>query len=363
MRGNKMKLKVVSNSISKLLILVSITGLLSLYSCAPEAPKLVPEPQGKVVEKVQVNGSTYAKPSKVDLLFVVDRSSSMESYQKSLSDNIEVFLNQFAQLNVDYHVGVITSDEADFCSTIFCSSSAYKFGKLQGNNKYVTPATKNGLVEIKKNILVGTDGDTNEVFLDPLMKALSPEMTKSGGDNQGFLRDDAYLAVVFITDTSDHSVALTQDVYKYVVGLKKSKNQVLGYGILIPQAVVKPICERDDYPTAKNPKKLEDFLSLLVNGGKRKNIMDLCSNTYGTELIKFSKDLVSYLTGTIYLNEHPILDTLKVYMNGIEMKSDLKSGWFYDPRMNAVIIGDNVVLDNYVGDGSGLKVSFATDAD
>ena len=55
---------------------------------------------------------------------------------------------------------------------------------------------------------VGTQGDRDEKGLEAMRKALSPQMTGPGGPNAGFLRDDAHLAVAFLTDEDDCSDAV-----------------------------------------------------------------------------------------------------------------------------------------------------------
>ena len=55
---------------------------------------------------------------------------------------------------------------------------------------------------------VGTKGDTFEAGLEAMERALSPAMTADGAPNAGFLRDDAYLGVVFLSDENDCSGGL-----------------------------------------------------------------------------------------------------------------------------------------------------------
>lgn len=53
--------------------------------------------------------------------------------------------------------------------------------------------------------LLGTDGDTYEKGLEAVERALTPPLTSPGGPNDGFLRDDAYLVVIYLTDENDCS--------------------------------------------------------------------------------------------------------------------------------------------------------------
>jgi hypothetical protein len=334
------------------ILCVSLVLTISYYGCSPAAPKLSPEQKFSEAEKIQVNGTTYIQQPKVDILFVVDRSGSMNSYQTNLSQNIDLFLNQLSYLDVDYQIGVLTSDGT---LPIYVNYHA----KLQGKVKIVTPSTPDALAQIKNNIMVGSLGDSREVFFSPIVKALSPHYLAVGGVNQGFIREKAHLAIVFLTDAEEQSQNISpQDTFDFLVDLKKSKNKVLSYGIIIPSSYVGGSgCLRD----AGEPLRFEEFLLKTINGGTKKNVMNICSQTFGNDLLRISKDLTRFLSGTIYLSQRPVLSTMSVYYNGIQLKSDFSNGWFYDPKINAVIIGNNVDLDNYVGDGSGMKVNFSVE--
>ncbi len=346
-----------------LILAMCLTAGAFSVSCSPASPKLVAQPE-VVFDKIDIKGDSGEYKPEVDILFVVDRSASMDSIQKNLSNNIDLFLNGLVSTKVNYHIGVIASDGETYnglkepgCS-FFCTTLPNTFGILQGDVKFVTPTTANGLNILKKNILVGVQGDGDEQFFEPISQALSPELSGPGKANYGFIRDSAYFAVVFITDTDDHSKAANYDsTYKFLVNFKKSRNKVLSYGILIPSALGSALpagCVRDSSDNLL-PGSLEAFLHQTINN--KSNEMNLCDPQFGTQLTKFSKDLVRYLVGTIPLNKVPVISSIQVFFGGKELPSDLSTGWYYDPRINAVIMGNNIVLDDE-GDGSGLRIKF-----
>jgi len=53
--------------------------------------------------------------------------------------------------------------------------------------------------------LLGTDGSSYEKGLEAAERALTPPLTADGGPNADFLREDAYLVVVFLSDENDCS--------------------------------------------------------------------------------------------------------------------------------------------------------------
>ena len=70
-------------------------------------------------------------PDEVDILMVVDDSCSMDPYQARLGSNFETFISYFIEADVDYQIGVVTTDVMD----------PRKSGKIQG--EIITPETSN----------------------------------------------------------------------------------------------------------------------------------------------------------------------------------------------------------------------------
>lgn len=58
---------------------------------------------------VPLNNPT-ADPAVIDLLFVVDNSGSMCQEQTTLRNNFELFVEELADANIDFHVGITTTD-------------------------------------------------------------------------------------------------------------------------------------------------------------------------------------------------------------------------------------------------------------
>ena len=55
-------------------------------------------------------GLSNTAPVKLDILWVVDNSSSMCEEQNSLAANVQRFLDKFAQFNADLHMAVVTTN-------------------------------------------------------------------------------------------------------------------------------------------------------------------------------------------------------------------------------------------------------------
>lgn len=152
----------------------------------------------------------------VDLLFVIDNSGSMSDEQANLVNSVPSFISEIQIQLADtdtYHVGVITSDEYEYngscdkegamvTATGGDDSSDAVCGPYADGYRYMT---ENDDLEVAFSCaaMVGTDGDGDERPMQTMQAALSPEMNAPGKCNDGFLRDDALLVIVIITDEED----------------------------------------------------------------------------------------------------------------------------------------------------------------
>jgi len=132
-------------------------------------------------------------PSAVDILLVVDDSGSMQDEQTKLSAGFEEFVEYFEFADVDYHIGVITTD----------MDAGQDSGKLQGDPRWIEPSTPDRATAFANNVQVGIQGSGNERGLDAARVALGQEMLN--GYNAGFIREEAYLSLIFVSDEEDSS--------------------------------------------------------------------------------------------------------------------------------------------------------------
>ena len=171
----------------------------------------------------------------VDVLFVVDNSGSMADEQANLIASVPGFIDGItARLGVhtDYHVGVVSTDEATFnadgCQELGALvtrtegdlSSAADCGPYIDGTTYMTP--RDDLeAAFACAAQLGIDGNGIERPMDALMAALETP-AELEGCNAGFLRDDALLVVVLITDEEDDGESVGGPVswYEQVLAAK-----------------------------------------------------------------------------------------------------------------------------------------------
>jgi hypothetical protein len=167
----------------------------------------------------------------VDFLFVVDDSGSMSDNQRNLIENFPIFIEgiQSTLGEVDsMHVGVVTSDDyvdnGSGCNTIGDlvirtggeDSSAASCGPYAEGHNYMTEA--DDLPEaFACAAMVGTEGSFQERPMEAMLRAIDGSDAGPGQCNEGFLRDDALLVVVIITDEADGPGDPEHDEHDYPV--------------------------------------------------------------------------------------------------------------------------------------------------
>jgi hypothetical protein len=152
--------------------------------------------------------------SGIDFLFVVDDSASMAAQQARLLSSFDGFIAAIQNTIVDvtsYHVGVVTSDAYAWNET-GCrglGDLVTVTGGADASGASCGPFAEGGRFASDQDDLsqkfpciarVGTEGSAVELPVSAAIAALHPGKAEPGGCNEAFLRDDAILVVVIVTD-------------------------------------------------------------------------------------------------------------------------------------------------------------------
>jgi hypothetical protein len=143
----------------------------------------------------QTDTFRQAPNNQVDILWVIDDSNSMEEEQETLRAGFDSFASRLEESGADFHIGVI--------STSFDYTDPSR-GVLKGEPPYLTN-TDDYLALFSERAVVGTDGSDKEKGLEAALYALQPVLNVEGAPNAGFVRPDAQLLVVFVSDEEDCS--------------------------------------------------------------------------------------------------------------------------------------------------------------
>lgn len=143
----------------------------------------------------------------IDLLFVVDNSGSMGPYQSNLGASVPGFVDALrdALPTDDYHVMIVDSSgpaEGDCEHRLGAGNRGNDSGleclPADGPNYLAGDDEIDQLFPCLAH--VGTSGDSAEQVANAMLNAVSPGFVADDGCNAGFLRNDALLVVVLITD-------------------------------------------------------------------------------------------------------------------------------------------------------------------
>ncbi len=156
--------------------------------------------------------------NKMDIVFVVDDSGSMSEEQSNLASNFPMFaslLSNYTTMDgqkIDYRIAVTTTGR-DIMYTVSAGgitlpqSEMGDDGAFKNNcnmaKRYLEPADPNMSQVLSCRANVGTGGPSVEMPLLMTKWALGNRV--ADGTNAGFLRDDALLGVVMLTDEDDSS--------------------------------------------------------------------------------------------------------------------------------------------------------------
>lgn len=192
-----------------------------------------------------------ATPTPADILFVVDNSCSMEDEQDNLANNFSFFINEIAGSNLDYRIAVVSTDVEGGPNGVEreglrvsrfkdpeprtlisiddsdCREVGTRHGCFRGpeTTRVVTSsmAAAMQISAFTDNVKLGSCGSGTETGLLAMQTALQ----KARGDcNAGFLREDANLIVVIVSDENDQDNTNIQNYVQFLKGLKRSAAQL-----------------------------------------------------------------------------------------------------------------------------------------
>jgi len=331
-----------------------------------------------VVDATQTERFRQRDRPKVDLLWVMDNSSSFRPYQERISANVGTFLQVANDERVDWQVAVTSSGltEAQVaptqpeCPGGAKGGEAGRFFPIDGSHpRILTPTQPNLGVHWAHNMMVGDcfGGDGVEQPLEAAFRALSPplinEVKSSAHDspwddgNAGFIRRDAALAVIFVTDDRDHSDfgRTPQQYADFFLSLKdqRLRDMVKVHAITLPKTGSPAVnCAR----ATPAPRPTGDRIIEVVEatGGHWLNICTPTSDTaaWTAGLRAMSRAALGSFTPRFYLDSQPgdangdgvvNEEDLQIWVDGEELLP-IRNGtriWSYDPVSRTVDFSAN----------------------
>ena len=170
-------------------------------------------------------------PIKLDLLFMIDDSQSMSEEQANLARNFPRLIDALKQMPAglpDLHLGVVSSDmgAGNSVTSGACATPIGDRGALRVRDGCgLDPAKGRFLISEAGGVNTNFTGDISAVFaclaelgtggcgFEHQLQSVRMALSGFVADNNGFLRSDAHLAIVYITDEDDCSAPADSTMY------------------------------------------------------------------------------------------------------------------------------------------------------
>lgn len=266
------------------------------YSAAPAAPD-VPIDDGSVVDEWDLGGLNAS----ADVLFYGDTSFSMTEELQTMGAQITSFVERLTTNAPDWHLMAVTGPT----------------GCAQGG--VLHPGIANWESRFANGILTKPADQTQDEM--GLQNTLAALQRSGSGCNAGFLRPDAQLHIIYISDENDESPGSEtptywEDYVNQIVAFKGDPSLVRlsGVGGPVPNG-----CDGADPGVGY-------WDAALVTGGE---FVSICGD-WASQLDDLAD--LSSSRDTFELSETPDLNTLVVTVDAVDRFGD----WVYNPSTNVV---------------------------
>jgi hypothetical protein len=272
-------------------------------------------------------------PANVDILWVIDNSPSMVQEQEEVGRRFADFIGHLEETNIDFHLGVITTD---------MDEENPDAAHLVGDPAVIDSEVPDYQAVFNARVQVGVDGSDMERGLEAAYQALTEPIASDA--NAGFLRREATLSIIFVSDendcsdqgalpaTSDGSACYddaelltpVRDFVEDFRSLKDDPTQVIASAVVGPE--VNEGC-LDSVPGTR-------YRSIAENtGGVEGNI---CDHDFSDIMDQMGLS-VSGVRAAFELSRVPVLETLEVWIGDPEADTstweqvleDPDQGWTY----------------------------------
>ncbi len=331
-----------------------MSSVFFLSGCAQEAPTFSILPELDVF---------YQSPgklnNKIDILWVIDNSGSMQDEQVNLANNFSSFITGFANKGYDYKIAVTTTEawRAPFINQP--NLAKFRDGTDQTSHSgvfVITPSTPNLINTFVTNINQGTNGSGNERAFQSFKTALNSTL------NADFVRPDGFLSIIIVSDEDDFSTDTSSDInhnynspalhpvsnyVSYLDTLTQSTGASRHYSVS-SISIKDAACLQATQGTGGIMGTRYIALAAQTDGV----VGDICAPSYAPVLDQI-QNKIAELSTQFYLSRVPIVSTLAVRVNGTLVVNDTTNGWTFNGAANSIVFhgtaipqqGDAITVD------------------
>jgi hypothetical protein len=298
-----------------------------------------------------------ASQAMVDVLFVVDDSGSMSDDQDQLAANFPQFYTTSNVDDADYHIAVTTTLTVGSSCIPTPSSPTCSDDEMSGyytscsNEHFLTPSSSNPENQFSCNVQVSDQrnpsrdtSDSGEGGLRGAYNFLSAPKINDPAINGGFLRDNAKLHVIIVSDEPDQSRGPTDLYVDFFRNLKGFRNESL--------VAVSAIAKRDGESCSSDDGDVGDERYETVVDALHGRFQSLCDQDWSDNMRQLGLDSVG-LQVEFFLSRAATESSLSVCVrNGsstapcqpaTETSDGAANGWFYDAAANSIVFNPGSV--------------------
>jgi Bacterial Ig domain len=326
-----------------------------------------------------------SKSRQVDLVFVINNSSSMAPHQARIAENLRRFRQLFDERNLDYRIGVLTTD---FVETDGNRRTGNYFKKVRSveldtagkpvldrrqrpkpitkqvasngalvtlpllPQPWVTPQTPDGI--FAELVKVGTKGDSNRTAFTAVYNLVADYQQKT----HALLRPDATTIVVYFMDEEETRMAtwkelpgggrqaewiengklpelLTQFNTRHPTK-RQTLDSYINFWVLRPFIIVKGNQRgKIEMHAVVSPGNVSHRRAAELTGGTVLNIESDFSGPLAALGDRIA-DTVAVALDPVGLGASLYKKSLRVLVDGQEMKTDPENGWGYDELTHSI---------------------------
>ncbi len=264
---------------------------------------------GKFAAEYEDNWEVPADPPS-DIVFFVDQSCSMDDDQARLAANFSTFITELNTYSTDWQIIVANKDTG-------CNSTS---GVLR-------PTQPDFISRFQYGVSDGSDMAWGFYYTEAGLTVTSEaiEMTDPGECNHGFMRPDAMLHIIMVSDEPEQSPMAWNHYVDKVIAKKGSV------------ANVKFSAIAGDYPVsscASAEPATGYYEAVTATGGI---FLSICSDWSDPSTLSMLA-AASVQQSAFELSATPVVDSVRVFVNG----SERLSGWYFDGPTNTVFFESGI---------------------
>jgi hypothetical protein len=271
----------------------------------------------------------------VDILWIVDDSGSMADERAILGSDFQGFLDELVAIQSDYQIGVTVLDSQKPSTPYIDLGVLRQSVTTAPGLSIITNSTPNAAGVFQELTTFANSRLHWDQGLRSGELALSAPNAAPGGPNAGFVRPNAALAVIVVTNGEDGSYGDPDYYTRFYLGAKGPGNgRLVTFSTLggdLPNGCT-PAVDLGKFGGAAPPATRYASVSFGTGGV----VGSICDSDFAATLLRIVQAL-NTLRKVFPLTLPPAVGTLTVTVNGTVIPQSVVNGWQYQPSTNSIV--------------------------